>query len=134
MPDLLIFKLVLHVTWNRAFIDAEYLRDYCREGKLEQRDFQQLRHIHNKFVFHFLLLFSFQPSFAYTVCARARFHCDSCASCFIISCDNSNIARSTSVITRDDDFCYACVTVLAANSCSFPYATYVVTMYYLSRL
>jgi hypothetical protein len=67
---------------------SELLQTACKEAKLGQRNFkQQLRHIGNKFVFHFLLLFSFQPpfqaspSFLYTVCARARFHCDSCASC-----------------------------------------------------
>jgi hypothetical protein len=34
MSDLLILELFLHVTWNKAFINAEYSRDYCREGKL----------------------------------------------------------------------------------------------------
>jgi hypothetical protein len=59
---------------------SELLQTACEEAKQGQRNFkQQLRHIGNKFVFHFLLLFSFQPPFQaspflYTVCARARFH------------------------------------------------------------
>jgi hypothetical protein len=30
LSNLLILEIVLHVTWNCAFSDAEYLRDYCR--------------------------------------------------------------------------------------------------------
>jgi hypothetical protein len=49
---LLLLEIVLHETWNSAFIDAEYLRDYSRKGKLGQRNFQQqLRHIRNNLFF-----------------------------------------------------------------------------------
>jgi hypothetical protein len=67
---------------------SELLQTGCKEEKLGQRNFkQQLRHIGNKFVFHFILLFSFEllfqasPSFLYTASAPVKFHCDNCAAC-----------------------------------------------------
>jgi hypothetical protein len=68
---MLILERVLHITWNNAFIDAEYLRDYYREGKLGQKNFQQqLRHVRNKFVFRFLLHCSDSNRLSFTLFAR----------------------------------------------------------------
>jgi hypothetical protein len=67
-----MLEIVLHVTWNSAFIDAEQLRDYCREEKLGQRNFQQqLRHIRKKFVFSLPLTVQL-PTVFFTLFARER--------------------------------------------------------------
>jgi hypothetical protein len=79
---LLILEIVLHVTRNSDFIDTEYLRDYFREGDWDKEiSSSSSGTLATNLFFRFLLLFSFQPSLLYTVCAQARFHCDSCASC-----------------------------------------------------
>jgi hypothetical protein len=76
-----VFAFASHITScvakNSRGMSA-LLRTACIEVKLGQRNFrQQLRHLGSKFVFHFLLLFSFQPPFqaspSFLNTARERF-------------------------------------------------------------
>jgi hypothetical protein len=76
----------LFVLLKAVEVSASYFKQHAKKKKGHKNVKQQLRHIGNKVVFHFLQLFSFKPPFQtspfpYAVCMRAWFHCKSSASC-----------------------------------------------------
>lgn len=82
-----VLHISLLVLQKVARIWASYFKRHAKKQNWDKETSSSslIRHIDNRVVLHFLLLFNFWPPFQtssllYTICAWVRFHCDSSAS------------------------------------------------------